>query len=275
MSEQRVRRDVISEDPTLSPRANDLLTGELREALGTDRVEVPADTPAEELLAHARHADDGARGAAASMAPALVVIGGILLVTGAIVSLVTGSLWALVAAVGVHAVLTVIVISWGLSRTTLVEHMDPGTAARLEREGVADPDAVLNTLVDELSGGQSRERRTVTPTAGRSAPVDDADAVPQVLEWVIFAVVAGSSIVIALVVGGTGWLVPLIVLPLSVAWLVGQRVLSDGGPISAETPRERARLRRAAPRIVLLLAVCTAIAVAGGVLILALVLDGV
>jgi hypothetical protein len=38
-----VSRDVRADNPNLSPEANRLLTDELREAVGADRVEVPGD----------------------------------------------------------------------------------------------------------------------------------------------------------------------------------------------------------------------------------------
>ena len=272
MAERDIQREVVSADPTLSPRANELLTGELREALGTDRVEVPADTPVEERLPHAGRPDFGARGAVASTAPALVLVGGVLLVTGVIASLATGSLWALVGAAGVHAFITVLVIAWALNHVTLVEHMDPGTAARLEQEGVADPDRLLTNLVGELSGRDGEQRTEVTPGAEPADTIDES--APRAFEIVILALVAGSAIVIPIIVGGGMWLLPAIVLPLCAAWFLGQRAIVRRGGVPASTPRERARIRAAAPRWSLEAAVATAIAVAVFVLLAALVLSG-
>ncbi|HWC26391.1 MAG TPA: hypothetical protein VG474_07395, partial [Solirubrobacteraceae bacterium] len=52
-SRRTQRRPVRSEDPSLSPEANELLTHELREAIGSDEVEVPEDVPDRSEDAHA------------------------------------------------------------------------------------------------------------------------------------------------------------------------------------------------------------------------------
>jgi hypothetical protein len=272
MSEADVEREVVSADPTLSPHANQLLTDELQAALGTDRMEVPAATPSEERRAHAGPPDFGARGALASTAPALVLIGGVLLVTGVIVTLATGSLWALIGAVAVHAFVTVVVIAWAFSRVTVVEHMDPSTAARLEQEGLANPDRVLTNLVEEFSGRGEEQRTAITPGADDTDTMDESAS--RTLELLVLGLVAGSAIVIPLIVGGSMWLLPAIVLPLSTAWFVGQRVVVRRGAPATDTPRERADIRAAAPRRTLELAVASAIGVALFVLFTALVLSG-
>ena len=97
-----VERDVRSEDPGLSPEANRLLTEELREILGADRVEVPVDVPVP-----ATHPNATAFLAANRLLFAVIFLAG--LVIGAIVGLATGSGWALVAALVVDACATAIV----------------------------------------------------------------------------------------------------------------------------------------------------------------------
>jgi len=79
-----VQRDVRSEDPGLSPEANRLLTEELREILGADRVEVAADAPPP--VTH-----PGASVLLAGNRPLLVVMFLAGVVLGAIVGLATGS----------------------------------------------------------------------------------------------------------------------------------------------------------------------------------------
>src|SRR4051795_5490162 len=49
------RRFVRSEDPSLTPEANRLLTEELQEVVGAEEVEVPAGTPRRSDEAHAVH----------------------------------------------------------------------------------------------------------------------------------------------------------------------------------------------------------------------------
>jgi len=56
-------RDVVSDDPSLSPEANPILTREAREAVGADRVRVPRDTPHAERERTASTARSGKRSA--------------------------------------------------------------------------------------------------------------------------------------------------------------------------------------------------------------------
>ena len=81
-----VERDVRSEDPGLSPEANRLLTEELREILGADRVEVPVDVPVP-----ATHPNATVFLAANRLLLVVIFLAG--LVIGAIVGLATGSCW--------------------------------------------------------------------------------------------------------------------------------------------------------------------------------------
>jgi len=272
MAEADVQRDVASADPTLTPRANELLTEELRAALGTDRVSVPADTPREERRPHAGRPDFGVRGAVSSVMPALVLIGGVLLVTGVIVTLATGSLWALIGAVGVHAFVTVVVIATAFSRVTVVEHMDPGTAARLEQEGLANPDRVLTNLVEEFKGRDEEQRTAITPGAQDTDTMNESAS--RTFELLVLGLVAGAAIVIPIIVGGSMWLLPAVVLPLCAAWFVVQRAIVRRGAPPAGTPRERADIREAAPWLTVEVAAATAVGVAVFVLLAALVLNG-
>ena len=252
-----------------------MLTAELREAIGPDGPALPAEASANDLLAEATPTRGGMGSAARSVMPALVIIGGVLLVTGVIVSLTTDSLWALVVAAGAHAFVTVLVIAWALRRVASMEHMDPASAAGLEQEGIADPDGVLDALANDLAGHEPDQRRAVTPDRGRSVPIDDVGTAPEVFEWIILGVIAGASLLIALVVGGSGWLVPLIAVPLSVAWFAGQRALQRRTASAGGDGRARPWLGDLTPRVVLLLGAGTALAVGVFVLVLPLLLDGV
>jgi hypothetical protein len=161
---------------------------------------------------------------------------------GAVIALSTGSWWALVVAVGVHAVGTMVVASGAIQLTTQIEHASPQTTARLEEEGVADPDRVLSDLVEEytgeaesspaggvISGGDSgsrapaAQRRAMTP----GVPASGDNSVVAALPWFVVTGVTLVALVGAVVEGGKVWATPAIVLPLGAAWIVLDRYLSS------------------------------------------------
>src|SRR5205085_2944795 len=108
MSQPRtVRREVRSADPSLSDEANRLLTEEVRKVVGRDVVEVPAETPERHDEVHGRRSTVLGMIAANRLLFAISLAA--LIVVGAIVSLATGSWWALVAACAVHATGTVLI----------------------------------------------------------------------------------------------------------------------------------------------------------------------
>jgi hypothetical protein len=174
----------------LSPEARRLLDRELREAVGDERADA----------AGGAAGDAGPRprrGAAAELAAHRVALGVmlcILLAVGVILSLATGSWWLLVAALAVHALGTLAVVSGALQLTTQTEHVSPAVAARLEEEGVVDPDRALTELVEDAAGGpqgrgnertvaaeddpaaaSSEQRRATTPSSEPSEPVPGPD----------------------------------------------------------------------------------------------------
>ncbi|MFL5818148.1 MAG: hypothetical protein ACJ76L_11185 [Conexibacter sp.] len=236
MDEPRtVRREVRSADPSLSDEANRLLTEEVRKVLGRDVVEVPAETPERHDEVHGRRSTVLGMIAANRLLFAISLAA--LIVVGAIVSLATGSWWALVAACAVHATGTVLIAAFAIGMTTRVEHVDPTTAARLEAEGVSDPDRVLSELTDEFAGGRQAagaaevvstghndnladpdaeparsalEQRTVmTPSAEASSPAGSGS----VIGAMPLAVVAGLvviSLMVAILEGGWTWPVPVV-----------------------------------------------------------------
>lgn len=161
------RREVRSRDPSLSPEANRVLTDELRAVVGSDTVEVPVDR------AHAESDRHGAR-----PGPWVGLIGNRLilavtflgaLVVGAILSLITGSWWFLLLALAVHAVTTIAIVGLVIVMTRQTEHLSPSAAARLEDEGVSDPDAVFTELVHEFRDDD--QRSAITPSPHRGRPV--------------------------------------------------------------------------------------------------------
>lgn len=243
-SRQRERRFVRSEDPSLSPEANRLLTEELQAVVGTDEVDVAPETAHREREQHATGTPE--RAALVNTRLVLAVTFFVMLSVGVVWSLATHSWWALVAALGIHAIGTLAVAGAALQIATEVEHVSPDVAARLEDEGVSDPDRVLTDLVEEYAGARGahgvaevvssghneratsvdddRARATVeqesalSPTGAPSTaaqPGRDLSLLPA------YAVGAGSalSIVVGAILGGTWWVVPGVVLVVAAGWL--------------------------------------------------------
>jgi hypothetical protein len=169
-SDQRSsEREVSSNDPSLTPDANRILTEEAREVVGSDRVSVPADT--DRASVRARGTGSPWKAGLASNRSFLIISFAFLLTVGVIVALATGSWWAVLAACAVHALGTVVVVGATIQMSTETEHVSPGAAARLEDEGVPDPDKRLSDLVEEFQGGEAPQRTAVTPSRS-SRPVD-------------------------------------------------------------------------------------------------------
>jgi hypothetical protein len=265
-----VRREVRSADPSLSPEANRLLTDELREVVGAEEVELPAGTPA-------RHeTDHGGRstfaGTLAANRVLIVVSLTALIVVGVIVSLATGSWWALVAACAVHATGTLLIAAFAIHMTTRVEHVDPTTAARLEAEGVTDPDRVLSGLTEEFAGAQraggaaevvstghndnladpdsepaqaALEQRTVmTPSARGSSPAGSGSPIGAMPLAIVVGLVV-ITLIVAIAEGGWLWAVPAITWAGAAVWLAltlrvdghaEQQAASDGTPLQDGGP---------------------------------------
>ena len=256
-------RDVESADPSLSPAANELLTAELREAVGAERVEVPRGTPRPR-----RHADAGPLGAQFAVNRILLAITFFAtLVVGAIVSIALGSWLFVVIACIVHAVGTFAVLTILATAARQTEHVDPGVAARLEEEGVADPDVAFSDMVAAYGAGQpadgiaatvttganeqtvqpheqparaAAQQRTVqTPAGTPTEPAGDGSAMDRVLLRGLAAALALLAVaggVLAIWLGPRMLAIPAIVLPLIAIWVVlqermgGDREQSQGEP---------------------------------------------
>jgi hypothetical protein len=248
-----VQREVRSDDPGLSPEANRVLTEELREAVGADHVTVPEDAPDRSGERHGRHSP---------FVTALISNGALIIITfvslvvvGAIVALTTGAWWAVVVAAAVHAVGTMIVVGMAVAMSTETEHVSPEAAARLEEEGVADPDALLSERIEDYSGaeeargtaevvssgynerrsdtrtdpaGSAGEQRTaLTPAGTASAPAGDHSAVAA-LPWLAVLGPLVVAVVVALVMGGGGWWwAPAVMAPFVAGWIVLHRRLGS------------------------------------------------
>src|SRR4051794_1311741 len=262
-SKRFVEREVRAEDPNLSREANQLLTEELREAVGTDSVTVPRE-------AADRAGTLGARprrtvGTVLAANRLLVTITFIaLLIVGVIVALSTGSWWAVVAACGVHALGTIIVISMTLRLSTEVEHVDPTTAARLEDEGVADPNRALTDLIESYgSPGNSRgaaevvstghnrvsgtpaedplratveQKSAQTPSASPVEPSTHRGA-PALLPIIAVAGSVIVGVIAAIAIGGIGWVGAVIVAGAALAWLLLVRRFDGQGEADEDASR--------------------------------------
>ncbi|MCW2996028.1 MAG: hypothetical protein JWQ18_3523 [Conexibacter sp.] len=254
------RRFVRSEDPELTPEANRLLTHELREVVGHDEVEVPAETPRRAEEAHATHSPLVA--ALISNRPLILVTLLAALVVGGIVSLATGWYVAVLLAVGLHALATLLVAAGAIQLTTQVEHVAPETAARLEQEGVADPDRVLTQLVEDFAGatqaggvpeviGSGHNERTttaqddpardlleqrtaLTPLARPGPAAGEGSAIALLPWWVVIGVMVVS--VIAVPFFAEGWVAPLILVPIGLGWMALQRFMARAERARSDRP---------------------------------------
>lgn len=155
------RRTVRSDDPSLSPHANEVLTEELRRVVGADVVEVPVARSHEESREHGGHSEPMValfdnRLSAVMGAFALLVFGGVL-------TLITKSWWFLGIAFGLDLIGVVVTAAFVVKMTDETEHLSPEATALLENEGVEDPDAFFNRLVDEFAVTVGNGRRPARP----------------------------------------------------------------------------------------------------------------
>lgn len=252
--QQTERRSVRSEDPSLSDTANELLTQELQEAVGAEEVEIPKDMPDRSDDAHGRHSPFVAT--LTANRPIVIVTFLVALVVGGIVALVTDQYWAVVVALALHAVGTLAVAVGAIALTTDTEHVDPTVAARLEEEGVADPDRVLSDLVEDFAGAREargvpevvtsghnerttapeddparsaiEQRSAITPSSG-GAPAGGSGSPIAALEWWTVLAIAVLSIAFAVILGGEMWALPAIFLPLGAGWIALQLWMARGG----------------------------------------------
>ncbi len=177
---QLEERAVRVDDPGLDTEANERLTEEVRETLGTDRVRVPSDRP---RPSQGERPEKQTLFASLSSHRLTVVITlAAFLTIGAIISLATGSWWFLGIALGVHALGTLIVTSTALRVTTLSEHPSPTVAATLEEAGIRNPDEHFSRIVEEFSeaedgdGSDAEEAGDASRTASAMSNSPEASA---------------------------------------------------------------------------------------------------
>jgi hypothetical protein len=263
------RRAVRSEDPSLSPEANRLLTEELRAVVGRDDVEVAADAPRRTEERHGTHS----RFVATLLSHRQILLVTLLaaIVVGGIVSLSTGAYWAVLVAVGLHAFGTMVVVAGAVQLTTEVEHVAPETAARLEAEGVADPDRVLTELVEDFAGAERaggvpevlasghnertvhasdyparaalEQRTAMTPQSEPGEAAGERSAMEALPWWVVVGMMVVS--VAAAPFASRGWALPLVVLPIGVGWIAMQRWMAQADRATSErSPGDTRTARR-------------------------------
>jgi hypothetical protein len=233
-------RFVRSDDPQLSAEANAALTEETRRAVGADRVRMAAGSA--DPASRSRAGGSAAKATAVALRPVFIITLLAGLTTGAIVSLATGSWWALIAAAAVHAIGTIVVASGAIQLTTETEHASPQTTALLEGEGVADPDRVLSDLVEEYTGTAASsptggvvsagETASTAPAAERRAltpgyPASGESSAVAALPWLVVTGVVLTALIAAIVDGGKMWVAPAIMVPLGAMWIVLDRYLAS------------------------------------------------
>ncbi|MCW2957456.1 MAG: hypothetical protein JWP18_259 [Solirubrobacterales bacterium] len=270
------RRTVRSQDPSLSAEANDLVTREVRQAVGGDAVRVPAGAPDRATTKHGGH--NRSLATLASIRPFLIVVTCMLLIVAGIVALSSDEYVVLIAVFALLVLCLTIVAMGAIQLTTQTEHAHPEVAARLEAEGVADPDRMVNELVEDYAGNREahgtpeviagghndsdargteepgvaavQQRTAWTPTSARTREAG-ADSVIEALPWWVSIGMMVASVVGAIAAdGGRFWAAPAIVVPLGVLWIALQRWMrreSPGG--DAESHRPAGDSRSALPRL--------------------------
>lgn len=154
-------RKVEVNDPSLSPEANALMTRAVREIVGTDSMQVPADRPRPSQGERPRGNPFDRVTATMAMALGIVAVGACI---GLIVSMTDHRWWTtgvafLVLVIALAAVTLTIV---GLASTTA--YADPNTAAALSELGVSNFEPRLSEIVREFTPVESDtgEDRTIS-----------------------------------------------------------------------------------------------------------------
>jgi anti-anti-sigma factor len=189
-------REVRVSDPRLSDSANERLTEELRDVVGTDHVTVPKDRA--HLSRGERPAGRRLPAGGTSTNFILIIMALVLLVLGALLTALTGRWWFMAFAFIVDALGAGVMTAMVLQMIGIREHADATTVAMLEEQGIANPDEHFSRLLEEFTevhreGAAAGERRvtaveddplqagaeqaaSVTPTGGPSRPVGPGSA---------------------------------------------------------------------------------------------------
>ena len=158
MSPKNEIRPVESNDPSLSPETNALVTDELQDIVRADRARVLDGTPDASGEEHATHTATGA--SFISLRLGGVLTGAVIVITLGIVLITRStSVLVLIPVFLLLLVLVTAIIRMTNRMTAAPEHASPELSARLEAEGVGDPDRMLTDLVDEFTPPERRNGR--------------------------------------------------------------------------------------------------------------------
>ena len=160
-----------TETAAISEEARQALIGELEDAVGEEAVE-QADIDVDRAISERPRP---LRSAFASSRLLIILTAATALTVGVIASLAVGSWWLVAVAMVVHGLLTAVVVGAGMTLITQVEKPDPNVVAKLQDEGVDDPELVINDLIEQVAGKDegSRNRRAFTDDAGETRPADE------------------------------------------------------------------------------------------------------
>jgi hypothetical protein len=160
-----------NESPQISQDARQTLKEELEDAVGSEAVE-DTDLDIDRAISERPNT---VRAAFAESKLLIVVIGATVLTVAVIAALATESWWLLGVALVVHGLLTAVVVSITMAMSSEVEKPDPNAVAKLQEEGVDDPEPVLNNLVEQVADQDegSRGSRTVKEDAGETRPAEE------------------------------------------------------------------------------------------------------
>ena len=169
-------RKVEVNDPSLSPEANALMTRAVRDIIGLDVVEVPANRPRPSLGERPRGNLFTRATPTTAMTVGMIAVGAGV---GMIVSMIDHRWWTtgvafLVLLVALGFVTMTII---GLASTT--SYSDPNTAAALSELGVLDAEPRLSEIVREFSAPYESDGHRTTPVedAPAAAEAEQAEAI--------------------------------------------------------------------------------------------------
>ena len=160
--------DSHTETPEISEDARKTLIGELEDAVGEEAVE-QADIDVDRAISERPRP---LRSAFSSSRLLIILTAATALMVGVVASVALGSWWLVAVALVVHGLLTAVVVGAGMTLVTQVEKPDPNVVAKLQDEGVDDPEPVINNLIEQVAGKEegSRNRRAVADDAGETRP---------------------------------------------------------------------------------------------------------
>ncbi len=203
----------------------------------------------------------------------VLVISLVVLITiGIVVSLTTGSWWALVIALAIHAIGTLGAATAAIQLSTEVEHVGPTTAALLEDEGVGDADQILSELVEDFAGATEahgvaevistgnnenaadpdreraqatvEQRTAMTPSSRGSSPAGSGSVIGAMPLAIVSALVV-LTLVVAIAEGGVLWILPAVTWAAAAGWLATvlridgraeEEAAHDGEPLTDRGP---------------------------------------